>query len=394
MYPTLQAIAKDLLAIPISTVASESAFSTSGRILSPHRSRLNWTTLDALMCAISWLWSAENAGNLNSSLKEEYATVLNEIESDDEARYIWFARINVRGNMLAAVHNMRIVTGETCLSILIDSRPSDKFSPRRETLAQAINSRPGDKFSLKREGTSSVFKKGYGVKPFIHLFAKNDPKRKKIILSSSSNFLSISRRTKSTANKIHPTPKKHKSGTSGQTALSFNRKKFTSLERDERYTTLIQWAFVPERRVDLQRNEYPNLLTRLDALKWGTIASPHDKFDHDVVREFYANAYPPEEGEGLFEQKSCTLLQWAFVPERKVDLQRNEYPNLLTRLDALKWGTIASPHDKFDHDVVQEFYANAYPPAEGEGLFEQKSWVRGKVIRYDRDYLNMMLNNP
>ncbi|KAF1858918.1 hypothetical protein Lal_00000738 [Lupinus albus] len=84
MYPTLQAIAKDLLAIPISTVASESAFSTSGRILSPHRSRLNWTTLEALMCARSWLWSAENARNLNSSLREEYATVLNEMESDDE----------------------------------------------------------------------------------------------------------------------------------------------------------------------------------------------------------------------------------------------------------------------------------------------------------------------
>ncbi|KAF1877133.1 hypothetical protein Lal_00015794, partial [Lupinus albus] len=69
-------IAKDLLAIHISTVASESAFSTSGRILSPHRSRLNWTILEALMCA---------RRNLNSSIKEEYATVLNEMESNDEA---------------------------------------------------------------------------------------------------------------------------------------------------------------------------------------------------------------------------------------------------------------------------------------------------------------------
>ncbi|CAJ2672152.1 unnamed protein product [Trifolium pratense] len=64
-----------MLTIPISTVASESAFSTSGRILSPHRSRLNWTTVEALMCARSWLWAAEN---------DEYATMLNEMESDDE----------------------------------------------------------------------------------------------------------------------------------------------------------------------------------------------------------------------------------------------------------------------------------------------------------------------
>ncbi|GJZ47739.1 zinc finger BED domain-containing protein RICESLEEPER 2-like protein [Tanacetum coccineum] len=33
-YPTLQRIAKDILAIPVSTVASESAFSTSGRLIS------------------------------------------------------------------------------------------------------------------------------------------------------------------------------------------------------------------------------------------------------------------------------------------------------------------------------------------------------------------------
>jgi hypothetical protein len=61
-YPTLQAIARDVLAIPVSTVASESAFSTSGHIVSPHRSRLHWTTLEALMCARSWLWSAESTG--------------------------------------------------------------------------------------------------------------------------------------------------------------------------------------------------------------------------------------------------------------------------------------------------------------------------------------------
>ena len=63
-YPTLQAIAKDILAIPVSTVASESAFSTGGQVLSPHHSRLQWTTLEALMCARSWLWSAENIGKV------------------------------------------------------------------------------------------------------------------------------------------------------------------------------------------------------------------------------------------------------------------------------------------------------------------------------------------
>lgn len=56
-YPTLQLIARDVLAIPVSIVASESAFSTSGRILSAHRSRLQPEILEALMCARNWLWA-------------------------------------------------------------------------------------------------------------------------------------------------------------------------------------------------------------------------------------------------------------------------------------------------------------------------------------------------
>ena len=53
-YPTLQKIARDVLAIPVTTVASESAFSTSGRIISPHRSRLAPSMIEALMCMQAW----------------------------------------------------------------------------------------------------------------------------------------------------------------------------------------------------------------------------------------------------------------------------------------------------------------------------------------------------
>lgn len=54
-YPILRKIARDILAVPISTVASESVFSTGGRVVSPHRSRLHPKTLEALMCSQSWL---------------------------------------------------------------------------------------------------------------------------------------------------------------------------------------------------------------------------------------------------------------------------------------------------------------------------------------------------
>ena len=54
-YPILARIARDVYVIPISTVASESTFSTGGRVVSPHYSKLHPNTLEALMCAQNWL---------------------------------------------------------------------------------------------------------------------------------------------------------------------------------------------------------------------------------------------------------------------------------------------------------------------------------------------------
>ena len=54
-YPTLQMIVRDIYAILVSTVASKSTFSTGGKMVSKHHSRLHTNTLEALMCAQSWL---------------------------------------------------------------------------------------------------------------------------------------------------------------------------------------------------------------------------------------------------------------------------------------------------------------------------------------------------
>lgn len=61
-FPTLAEMARDVLAILISSVASESAFSTVGRILDPFRSSLDPIRssltprlVQALVCAQDWL---------------------------------------------------------------------------------------------------------------------------------------------------------------------------------------------------------------------------------------------------------------------------------------------------------------------------------------------------
>ncbi|XP_057784732.1 glutathione S-transferase T3-like [Salvia miltiorrhiza] len=58
-YPVLAEMARDILAVPISSVASECAFSMGGRVLSPYRSSLAPKMVEALICAEDWLRSTD-----------------------------------------------------------------------------------------------------------------------------------------------------------------------------------------------------------------------------------------------------------------------------------------------------------------------------------------------
>lgn len=79
-FPTLRKIARDVLSIPVSTVASESAFSTSGRVVTPHRSKLHPKTVEALMCARSWLLASESESKGGNS--NEFASVVDDMDVD------------------------------------------------------------------------------------------------------------------------------------------------------------------------------------------------------------------------------------------------------------------------------------------------------------------------
>ncbi|KAJ3685744.1 hypothetical protein LUZ61_014908 [Rhynchospora tenuis] len=63
-YPVLSQMARDILAVPISTVASESAFSNSGRVLNPVRSSLSDESIEALLCTQDWLRASINGMKL------------------------------------------------------------------------------------------------------------------------------------------------------------------------------------------------------------------------------------------------------------------------------------------------------------------------------------------
>jgi hypothetical protein len=54
-FPVLARLARDVLAIPVSTVASESAFSTGGRVLDDFRASLTPFMVQVLVCSQDWL---------------------------------------------------------------------------------------------------------------------------------------------------------------------------------------------------------------------------------------------------------------------------------------------------------------------------------------------------
>ncbi|KAA1132843.1 hypothetical protein PGTUg99_050281 [Puccinia graminis f. sp. tritici] len=58
-FPTLSQFARTVLMIPATSVALESAFSASGRVLDDFRASLNADTLEALVCTQDWLNDGE-----------------------------------------------------------------------------------------------------------------------------------------------------------------------------------------------------------------------------------------------------------------------------------------------------------------------------------------------
>ncbi|KAL6637845.1 hypothetical protein ACP70R_025417 [Stipagrostis hirtigluma subsp. patula] len=70
-YPILSTFAKDVLAVPVSTVASESAFSTGGRVIDSFRTSLSANMVEALICTQSWLRSPSGIVDIRKAMELE-----------------------------------------------------------------------------------------------------------------------------------------------------------------------------------------------------------------------------------------------------------------------------------------------------------------------------------
>ncbi|XP_026412067.1 zinc finger BED domain-containing protein RICESLEEPER 3-like isoform X2 [Papaver somniferum] len=81
-YKVLSHMAKDILAMPVSYVASESAFSTGKRVLSTWRSSLSPRTVESLLCTQGWLEKPIALGLLSEYIPDDFSSIEEE-EFDD-----------------------------------------------------------------------------------------------------------------------------------------------------------------------------------------------------------------------------------------------------------------------------------------------------------------------
>ncbi|XP_073222397.1 zinc finger BED domain-containing protein RICESLEEPER 2-like [Cicer arietinum] len=75
-YKILSKMAADVLAIPISTVASESTFSAGGRVIDEFRSKLNEESVEALICGGDWFRHKYNVKKKSKVDKQEIQITL------------------------------------------------------------------------------------------------------------------------------------------------------------------------------------------------------------------------------------------------------------------------------------------------------------------------------
>lgn len=64
--PILSQVARDIMAIQVSTVASESAFSVGRRVIDPYRNRLDTEMVQAPTCTKDWVGLARKGTHVVS----------------------------------------------------------------------------------------------------------------------------------------------------------------------------------------------------------------------------------------------------------------------------------------------------------------------------------------
>ena len=86
-------------------------------------------------------------------------------------------------------------------------------------------------------------------------------------------------------------PQRRQGGSSSEGGGSDHPQRFIDRERAELFRVIDNLNFIAERRLELQDGESQEFTGMLTLRNWWSIASLPEKFDPEIVKEFYANTF-------------------------------------------------------------------------------------------------------
>ncbi|KAL5187284.1 hypothetical protein HKD37_05G012994 [Glycine soja] len=145
--------------------------------------------------------------------------------------------------------------------------------------------------------------------------------------------------------------RKDKAAKGTSSAPEYDSHRFRSAEHQQRFEAIKGWSFLRERRVQLRDDEYTNFREEIVRRRWASLVTPMAKFDPDIVLEFYANAWPTEEG--VRDMRSWVRGQWIPFDADAIG-QFLGYPLVLEEGQECEYGQRRNRSDGFDEEAIAQ----------------------------------------
>ncbi|KAL2957308.1 hypothetical protein AAZX31_18G138900 [Glycine max] len=145
--------------------------------------------------------------------------------------------------------------------------------------------------------------------------------------------------------------RKDKAAEGTSSAPEYDSHRFRSAEHQQRFEAIKGWSFLQERRIQLRDDEYTDFQEEIGRRRWASLVTPMAKFHPDIVLEFYANAWPTEEG--VRDMRSWVRGQWIPFDADAID-QLLGYPLVLEEGQECEYGQRRNRSDGFDEEAITQ----------------------------------------
>ena len=145
--------------------------------------------------------------------------------------------------------------------------------------------------------------------------------------------------------------RKDKAAEGTSSAPEYDSHRFRSVVHQQRFEAIKGWSFLRERRVQLRDDEYTDFQEEIGRRRWASLVTPMAKFDPEIVLEFYANAWPTEEG--VRDMRSWVRGQWIPFDADAIS-QLLGYPMVLEEGQECEYGQRRNRSDGFDEEAIAQ----------------------------------------